>query len=176
MAVEGSNRFELDVVTYRPRIESAFARIERWIEQTSGDQHWRVTTRDNISHVLGRDPTARIADPNDGRRIYRWLLQESRDARGNIIRYDYKAEDAANVDRSTPFERNRLEADAQRYLKRIRYTNLPNSDQFAFHLLFDYGEHDNSLREERPWPVRPDSFSTFRSGFELERAAFAGGS
>jgi hypothetical protein len=51
------------VQRYRPRVEGLFARIERFTHRTTGDIHWQVTTRDNRLSVYGRDPQARIADP-----------------------------------------------------------------------------------------------------------------
>ncbi|MFF8731201.1 SpvB/TcaC N-terminal domain-containing protein [Streptomyces sp. NPDC015171] len=161
-----------DVTAYRPRTEGAFARIERWRHRTTGDTHWRVTDRSNVTSLFGRDPEARIADPADpGRRVYRWLLQQTADDRGNITVYEYKSEDRAGVDTAAPEERNRPQA-AGRHLKRIRYGNaVPGSAAgFCFEVVFDYGEHDEETPtpdETRPWPVRSDPFSTRRPGFEL---------
>jgi hypothetical protein len=39
---------------YRPRTEGLFARIERWVEQASGEIHWRTITRDNVTSVFGQ--------------------------------------------------------------------------------------------------------------------------
>jgi hypothetical protein len=50
---------------YRPRTEGQFARIERW-EHESGDVHWRATTKENVTSIYGRNPSARI---------YRWCHQ-----------------------------------------------------------------------------------------------------
>lgn len=91
-------------------------------------------------------------------------------------------------------ERNRTEQtrSAQRYLKRIRYGNrspyFPSlapdtswpqpadadasdgSESWLFETVFDYGEHDATAPmagDTGRWPVRPDPFSTYRSGFEV---------
>lgn len=138
-----------DVVTYRPRTEGGFARIER--HGAGPATYWQVTSRDNVVSVYGRDPAARITDPADGSRIYRWLLERTVDDRGNVVAYEYKADGA-----------NRL-------LKRIRYgLRRPDSpDDFCFEVVLDYGEHDTAPDEVRPWPLREDPFSTRRPGFEV---------
>ena len=61
------------VQRYRPRIESMFARIEKVSKDGEPGFYWKVTTRDNIVTVFGRTPAARLADPADPSRIFRWL-------------------------------------------------------------------------------------------------------
>lgn len=131
---------------YRPRIEGLFARIERWqwiptssdprpeAEQRA-DVHWRSISRDNILTIYGADANSRIADPKDPQRIFSWLICESRDDKGNGIRYLYKAEDGTATLRpgqDDPFraahQRNRgartaPARTAQRYMQRIFYGN-----------------------------------------------------
>jgi RHS repeat-associated protein len=91
-------------------------------------------------------------------------------------------------------ERNDRRRRTNRYVKRIRYGNrvtlldpvgkrppfiaaatMQNAD-WMFEIVFDYGEHDAiapvpsddpALGNSRPWPVRADPFSTYRSGFEV---------
>lgn len=122
---------------YRPRIEGLFARIERWSKiGPPGDVHWRSISKDNILTFYGYDENSRIADPLDASRIFSWLICESRDDKGNGIRYLYKKEDGAYQPRpgqADPFsqvhQRNRgLASDsrrtAQRYLQRVLYGNL----------------------------------------------------
>jgi hypothetical protein len=122
---------------YRPRIEGLFARLERWSKIGSpGDIHWRSISKDNILTLYGYDANSRIADPLDASRIFSWLICESRDDKGNGIRYLYKKEDGAYQPRpgqADPFtqvhQRNRgLASDwrrtAQRYLQRVMYGNL----------------------------------------------------
>ncbi len=177
---------------YRPRIESEFTRIERWTRRSDGDVHWRTLTGDNLLSIYGKDMDSRIADPEQPKHIFSWLLCETRDDRGNAIVIDYKHEDGIGLDLARPQERNRGPASdprrtANRYPKRIRYGNLvPLLDlarrprlltaaqlaaaDWLFELVFDYGEHD--LLDPRPgdngaWSVRPDPFSTYRPGFEL---------
>src|SRR5262249_52292945 len=83
---------EFDVRRYRPRIEGLFSRIEQWTNKKTLDVHWRSWTKDNVATIYGQDPGARVADPADPRRVFQWLIQETRDDRGNVTRYDYKGE------------------------------------------------------------------------------------
>jgi RHS repeat-associated protein len=166
---------------YRPRIEGLFARIERWTNQRSGEIHWRSITKDNITTLYGKRKDSRIADPEDASRIFSWLICESYDDKGNLIIYEYKTEDSANIDLSQAQERNRTELtrSANRYVKRIRYGNRgphrPGEDfsqrtDMCFEVVFDYGEHDLEAptpREDVPWLARPDAFSAYRAGFEV---------
>ena len=121
---------------YRPRIEGLFARIERWTKNDdSGDIHWRSISRDNILTIYGADANSRVADPDAPERIFSWLICESRDDKGNGIRYLYKAEDGEFTLRdgqANPFssahQRNRPRPStgfksAQRYLHRVLYGN-----------------------------------------------------
>lgn len=171
---------------YRPRTEGLFACIERWTQHDDGDVHWRATTPANVTSIYGRSPACRIADPDDGRRVFSWLLEETHDDRGNVLFYEYKQEDGARVDRTLPQEANRLRRGyANRYLKRISYGNsspyFPNladferaawveANRWHFQVLFDYGEYDElnpSQDEISEWALRPDGFSSFRAGFEI---------
>ena len=83
---------------YRPRIEGLFARLERWCNvNDAGDCFWRSINRDNITTWYGKTSESRIADPDDPTRIFSWLLCESHDDKGNVMVYEYKAEDSTNV-------------------------------------------------------------------------------
>ncbi len=169
---------------YRPRIEGLFARIERWTDNSSGAVHWRATAKDNVTSVYGLDPACRIADPADGSRVFRWLLEATFDDRGNVAYYVYKAEDRTGVDPGAANERNRQNGFApcvNLYPKRIRYGNrtpfVPGEDlsqrtDWLFEVVFDYGEHNpaNPTPAEDPqrvWATRADAFSSFRSTFDI---------
>ncbi len=181
---------EYRIHRYRPRIEGLFARIERWTRLSDGDVHWRSISRDNILTLYGKDAHSRIADPKDPRRIFSWLICETRDDKGNAVVYEYKPEDSVGVDATQAHERNRTQQSrsTNRYLKRIRYGNrTPLLDDqgrrptfltssriqnvgWLFEVVFDYGEHDDERPtplESQPWPVRPDPFSSYRAGFEV---------
>ncbi|MFE7077104.1 SpvB/TcaC N-terminal domain-containing protein [Streptomyces sp. NPDC057620] len=181
------------VERYRPRVESAFARIERWTAKADGDVHWRTLSADNVLAVYGRDATSRIADPDDASRVFSWLLCETRDDRGNGVLYRYKRENATGVDVTAPHEQGRGPATARTrtanlYLKDVRYgnrvpllddaghrpvdvpTNAVRDADWMFQVVFDYGEHDAA--RPRPddhgdWLCRNDPFSSYRPGFEV---------
>lgn len=160
---------------YRPRTEEQFARIERWIDQTTGETHWRTTSKDNVTRIYGRTPQHCVADPDDPSRVFRWLLEESRDDRGNLVRYEYIAEDTRGVDAEHPGERHRLDGQppvAKRYPKRILYGNRQpdEPEDWMFEVVFDYGDHDPDQptpEPDRDWSVRADPFSSYRAGFEV---------
>ncbi len=172
---------------YRPRVEGLFARIERWTNLSEPqDTFWRSISKDNVTTWYGKTAESRISDPADPSRIFSWLICESYDDKGNVIRYQYKEEDSAGVDLSQAHERNRSDAtrSAQHYIKYVFYGNrtpyfpdltaptpvaLPTD--WCFQLVFDYGEHDLAAPvaqdSGQPWGYRPDPFSTYRSTFEV---------
>jgi len=178
---------------YRPRTEGLFARIERWTN-AQGVSHWRSISKDNITTLYGYTEASRIFDPADEKRIFSWLICESYDDKGNAIVYEYAKENSTNVDTTQANERNRTDntRKANRYLKRIKYGNkqsrLDNQDYqqqgWHFQVVFDYGEghYQNvsasgsdpfyiesqaSVAGSVNWPVRHDTFSTYRAGFEV---------
>lgn len=172
---------------YRPRTEGSFARIERWTDRLSGEMRWRTISRENVTTWYGNSPESRIADPQDPTRIFSWLPSETYDDKGNAMVYRYAAENDENVDLSAANERHRRRS-ANRYLKRILYGNRVSrlvqpelaAAEWLFEVVLDYGEHDllrptptdDAARDplgalSRPWARRPDSFSTYRSRFEV---------
>ena len=183
-----SNGSAYRVDRYRPRVESAFALIERWTAH-DGETHWRTVTRENVTTIFGDGGESRIFDPAHPLHVFSWLVSRSYDDKGNVVVYRYKAEDSAGVDRSAAHERNRDHAakGPQRYLKRVYYGNktpylpdlaapapdpLPDDSEWMFELVFDYGEHDQHAptpaeEPHREWAARSDPFSTYRSGFEV---------
>src|SRR5580704_8018769 len=167
------------VERYVPRVEGLFARIEKRMPKATGVAYWQATTKDNVTSTYGRSDGVRIADPQHPERVFSWLLEETRDDRGNVTLYQYKAEDLGNVPRVAAYEANRHGGGApiaNRYLKRIRYGNTvpfdatPGLDSALFEVVFDYGEHDvdaPTVDETQPWACRQDPFSTYRPGFEV---------
>jgi len=183
VAVDGPARAE----RYRPRIEGLFARIEKITVEGETGFWWKVTTRDNVVTVLGRTAAARIADPADGSRIFRWLPEWIYDDKGNCVELVYKDEDLAGTPDAVE-EKNRragLAPFANKHLKRVRYGNRkpyradpakplqpapPADPGYFYETVFDYGEHDTAApapAEARPWPCRFDPFSDHRAGFEM---------
>jgi RHS repeat-associated protein len=154
-------RGEYYVKRYRPRVEGLFARIERWTHLSDGEIHWRSISRDNVLSVYGWDLASRIADPDDPRRVFSWLICQSYDDKGNAIVFEYAAEDNANIVQFAANEQHRARS-ANRYIKRIRYGNrqpllidpatpsfrLPHAPppdvskaNWMFDVIFDYGEN-----------------------------------
>jgi len=152
-------RGDYTVSLYRPRTEGLFARIEKW--QFNTDVHWRATTKDNITNIYGRTKHARILNPDEEQHVFEWLLQETLDAKGNHILYEYVKE-RTDLNVRLIFERNRTHT--QCYIRRILYGNTPytlelnhrtgpiragtssqtGSDlierHYLFEVLFDYGD------------------------------------
>lgn len=109
-----------------------FSRIERVTILATGEIYWRALTRDNLTSTFGKTTASRVADPADAKRVFSWLLDTTEDDRGNVVLYQYKAEDGVNqavgqAQREAP--QGRFGAiTAQRYLKRVLYGNTTMSD------------------------------------------------
>lgn len=174
---ESLNNVSYLVIAYRPRIEGTFAIIEQWLDRQKGDSHWRVVSNDNITSLFGTSESTRIVDPNNASHIFEWLLAETFDARGCHIIYEYVSENGDNVP-AVLSEANRSQT-ANKYIKRIAYGNSEpfqegqtSTETWLFEVIFDYGEHTIDPANAKPytptqsWSKRPDSFSTYRAGFE----------
>ncbi|MBI3798459.1 MAG: hypothetical protein HY268_16040 [Deltaproteobacteria bacterium] len=175
------NGVSYTVQRYCPRIEGLFARLERWCDDSSGVSFWKSISKDNVTSLYGTTHESQIVDPDDPTHIFKWLLERTYDDNGNLILYEYKAEDGANIP-NVLHESNR-QVGSNRYLKRIKYGNgaayypdsqslqpTPLPTHWLFQLVFDYGEHDLNaprLEEDVVWPVRQDPFSYYRAGFEV---------
>ncbi len=165
------------ICNYRPRTEGLFSNIEKWENKITGVTHWKTISKNNITALYGASEAARVYDPEDEKRIFQWLIEQSFDAKGNLICYRYKRENAEGRDVTRSYESNRIKepkAFNQVYLKSIHYGNKTANQEDAFHfsLVLDYGEHDSvnpSPEEIQPWAVRKDPFSSFTSGFELRQ-------
>jgi hypothetical protein len=115
------------VYRYRPRTEGLLARIERWEHNATHDVHWRTITKDNMTSIYGGRAASRIADPDNAQRVYEWLLQETFDATGNHILYEYAKDNPQLYTDEDPskrlpeiFEQHR--SATQLYLRRISTT------------------------------------------------------
>jgi hypothetical protein len=177
---------DFTVRRYRPRIEGLFARIERW-QHNDGAIHWRSISKDNITSIYSRSPDllhSQIVDPADSSRVFKWLLEASYDDRGNLIVYEYKSENAENIDKSKVYEGHRTAQDfeANVYLKRIWYGNRTpyrqatdsprkdyleiirdQDDDWLFQVVFDYGEHgaDGPQLDQGNWQdLKPEDLIT----------------
>lgn len=186
------NNVPYKVFTYCPRIEGAFALIERWLDLTnSGNTFWRTISRDNITTWFGHIGDSRITDPENPAHTFQWLICQSHDDKGNVIEYLYDADKDADIEKSALWEINRSASQriATRYPNRIRYGNLkpylptlsisnawpsPSSvaDQaWMFEVVFDYSDANDAATTvaaaliAKP-KLRTDPFSSYRAGFE----------
>lgn len=120
------------VTQYRPRTEGLFARIEKLETIATRDVHWRVTTKENVTSIYGKSKQARIIKPQDPEgaylpdacQTYEWLLQETFDAKGNHVLYEYIQENPV-PEINAIYEQNREYT--QTYLRRILYGNTPDN-------------------------------------------------
>ena len=174
---------------YRPRIEGLYARIEHIVKHGGSGSWWKVTTKENVVTFYGLTAQARLCDPADNDRIFKWLPQLSYDNKGNVQRYYYVAEDLTGVGHYA-HENNRINGlapFANVYLKSVKYCNrtpwfaaagdrydvsasLPAGTDFLMELVIDHGDHDVAAPAPVPsgsWPARMDAFSDFHAGFEV---------
>ena len=175
-----------EIALYRPRVEGLFARIERWTRHgLRGHPLAHHLPGQCHRPCTGPTPASRTADPADPARVCSWRICASWDDKGNAASYSYSAEDGAGVGTAAACEANRTTATraAQVYLTAIRYGNVqPYFPDFTaaqpaafpadwmFLVVLDYGDHAGTPpapAADRPWPVRPDPFSTYRPGFEV---------
>jgi RHS repeat-associated protein len=167
--------------SYRPRIEGLFARIERWMEKTSGAFKWRVMNKNNSTVLYGWSSNSVIKDPQNPHRIYQWLPEFSFDDKGNCCHYQYKPEDASGFDKNHLPNKNRFKNGqityTNMYLAKVLYgnktpfkklnDNYPPETDYLFQTIFDYGEYDANYQKTNNWDYRTDSFSNYKPGFEL---------
>src|SRR6266536_574253 len=175
---------------FRPRVDRGFARIELLTDDNLGSW-WRVTSCDNISTYFGTDDGSRVVDPAhpaDLSRVFEWLPSCSIDDKGNVVHYEWLAEDLAGVGPSLADANRRagVAPFANRHLKRVLYGNRAQAfadpvdpyrppaitGEFLFEAVLDYGEHGEvnpgpDPEPGRMWPARPDAFSSYRPGFDL---------
>lgn len=181
------------VSAYRPRTEGLFAKIERWVAQDSGEAHWRVISKNNVTSIYGATPQTKICDPANPDRVFQWLLQETFDAKGNHALYEYASDSPADISNDL-YEQNRVHS-ANRTIARIKYGNdrarsteqwqkqtegntngqdLPENT-WHFEVVFDYGEHKADPDADKPHQPpnksnpspRLDPFSSYHAGFEI---------
>lgn len=167
---------------YMPRIEGGFARIEKINEQ--GNVYWKVTSKDNVVSIFGKTAPARIADPTNPAKIYKWLLEFSYDDKGNCFQFAYEKEDAIVKIPEKLNEKNRRNGIAKytnAYLKRIKYCNKVHFDrstlnasgwenvEYLLELVLDYKKIKsvNPQPGDTGWTCRVDPFSDYRSGFDI---------
>ncbi len=144
-----------------------------------------ISFLDNVISIFDKTPSARIADPANPAKIFKWLLEFSCDDKGNCFQFVYHKEALKNVNSEVHVhKKNRLNDIAlcsNSYLKRIKYcnkvhfnkNNLANNwdaIEYLLELVLDYGNSEEvnpvSLDYDN-WAVRKDLFSDYRSGFDI---------
>lgn len=170
-AITHYNDLELEatytVVRYFPRVESSFDRIEHWSDERDKPGFWLVHGADGSLHLYGKNPAARRADPLDANHVGEWLLEESLNAHGEHILYQYKADAAQRYPSRVSY--GNFEADVQLY---SWTADRLKTVQWHFELVFDYGERSTGYDQKpsydgQQWQARSDGFSSFAYGFEL---------
>lgn len=168
---------------YRPRVEGAFARIERWTEKFTGIIRWRVISSENVTTLFGWSSQSVISDPQETTKIFEWFPELIFDDKGNCTHYIYKAENAEGFDRSLLHNRNRMVNGqlmyTNLYLEKVLHGNktpyknfgdeYPLQGDYMFSTVFDYGEYDTNSPYEKinNWAFRQDAFSNYKAGFEI---------
>lgn len=172
------------VYPYRPKVEEAFIRFEKWVRKDNHAAHWRTMAGDGMVSVYGVEH-GKMANPENGTQVFTWLLEEQYDGQGNAVWFRYKNENADNVDAQMPSEYHRIKKAAtagfaQKYPDRILYGNsvpmlpgapVPPANKWLFEVVFDYGEYAQRPYETttptQKWAVRLDPFSAYNPGFEI---------
>jgi len=171
------------IISYKPRIEGLFARIEKWTSHELGETRWKITTRDNSTTLFGWSQQARIANPAIPSHIFEWLPEFIFDDKGNCSHYIYKHDNEAGFDTSLLHNRNRLKNEkityTNCYLESVLYGNktpykglgntFPDEGDYMFQTVFDYGTllPADTLETTNVWDFRPDAFSDYKAGFEI---------
>ena len=161
---------------YLPRIEGSFSLIKHLVKEDLTESYWEITTNDNETSIYGNSWKSRIYNPDNKSQIFEWLITESTDSKGNKIVYKYKSENKGQV-KDSVWEKNH--SYNNQYIQSISYGNYfdeNQKEQFAFEVIFNYGEYDlsnldkgnkNPYEPSRKWKYRTDPFSSFKSGFEI---------
>jgi RHS repeat-associated protein len=167
---------------YLPRIEGAFSLIKHFLNKDKTESYWEITTSTNEKSIFGKSCKTRICNPDDHAQIFEWLIEESCDSKGNKILYSYKEENSEGETKKALKQGLRNDewqeghSNNNKHIKNIKYGNYidkNNIEQFAFEVVFDYGEYilpkSNSLKlaEKPSWDCRTDPISSFKSGFEI---------
>ena len=156
-------------------------KIERLVNPDTGDCYWRTISKDNVTSIFGKTEQARICDTENPSHVFQWLLEETYDAKGNHVIYEYKSENTDNVPDAI-YEENRTQT-ANKYIDCIKYgNNSPSLSEeekkdatWHFEVVFDYGYYDinpdeltsETLLNPGNWQNRQDPFSTYHAGFEI---------
>jgi len=160
---------------YLVRIEGSFSTIKQFVKEDGSDSYWEVRNTKNECLTFGADQLSRISNPKNESQIFEWLISSAQDAKGSKHKYNYKTE---NTDGIPSTELGTGHSYNNRYISSIEYGNyeMNGVEKFAFTVVFDFGEYDlenlnsggnDPFTASQPWSFRPDSYSSFLSGFEI---------
>lgn len=176
---------EFAVTAYRSRVEQDFGRFEYWSSREGNtDDFWVQYAPDGHIALLGKNPHARLSNPDNPEQTAQWLLESSVSVTGEQCYYRYRAEDEASC--ASDEVSTHPSTSAQRYLTAVYYGNLTagrelpglrastlSAEDWLFCLVLDYGERSLALSDIPPfaslgdWLCRQDSFSRYEYGFEV---------
>lgn len=195
------DRDQYKVLKYKPRTEGLFARIEKWENKNTNETHWHIITKENIHNIYGKTNNAKIIKPKkpeDIEEVYEWLLEETFDAKGNHILYEYIKEDC-NLTLQGQHENNREYNNS--YIRRIFYGNMPDncnvsktkipertatdhddfqknkSRYYMFEILFDYKDLPDKFENLYNFPLNieekiPETWTVRNDPFSTYRSGF----
>jgi RHS repeat-associated protein len=165
------------VTCFLQQEEGAFTLAEQWLDEATGNVFWKTISSDNVVTVLGKSNDAKIYNPLFSTEICKWLIESVTDCKGNKILYTYKRENDEGV-QDHIYSKDH-DYTSQLYPQSIQYGNYFDNnqqEQWAFELIFNYGEYDlpadgqqgfSPYQPVRSWPARKDCFSVFRPGYEI---------
>lgn len=174
---ETENGSTYSVTSFLQQEEEAFTLIEQWQNVNTLGIFWKTITHNNETNIFGQSNDARITNPDEPTQVCRWLLESTTDSKGNKIQYSYKRENKENIPDDIYTVNHQY--DTQLYPHSVKYGNYfdkNNQEQWAFELIFNYGEYELPTDGEqnnspylpvRTWPVRTDCYSSFRPGYEV---------
>ncbi|MBI5409202.1 MAG: VCBS repeat-containing protein [Nitrospirae bacterium] len=124
---DGEELVKLADGTYRARIEGHFTRYRKL------NDRWEADLVNGAVLTFGSAQTARVSD-SAGTKIYRWLLEKSRDENGNVIEYSYATFPGS---------------DNQKYLKEIRYGPGASPWSVFYFVSFTYEDRQDWRKDYR---------------------------
>ncbi|WP_416414832.1 SpvB/TcaC N-terminal domain-containing protein [Pantoea sp. App145] len=157
------------VTRYFPSVEGSFHRIEHWA-LANDPGFWLIHDADGDLHCLGKDASARLADPANPQHVAEWWVQESLAPTGHQICYQYRSGCLSAA------------------LDKVFYGNVDATDRLAawqnlsvdpgkwlFTVIFDYGERGTDFNkaptydaERNTAPLRKDPLVFYEYGFARE--------
>ncbi|HET9057991.1 MAG TPA: SpvB/TcaC N-terminal domain-containing protein [Chitinophagaceae bacterium] len=178
------------VYFFIPCKEAEFDKIERYVNNANpSDDFWKITSAENTVSVFGKSDAAKIYDPENPSQIFKWLLEETYNDKGDHQVYVYQKENSDNV--PPDISETSRDQQTQTYPSSVYYGNFTpvtdgsivtgesstafNPDQWHFQIIFDYGVYNidptnpdpHTIPSGNAWPCRQDPFSDYSSGFEI---------